>query len=128
MPKLRDDYILVEVRAVGLNPADWKHIDFMSDPGCWCGMDYAGIIVEVGSAVTKPFKKGGKQGCRQLSKVYIETNTYYLQIEFVAPATVVTFTTMKTEHSPNMPQRKETSKSKFPTICLSKKQPRSLAA
>lgn len=61
MPKLRDDYILVEVCAVALNPADWKHIDIMSDPGCWCGMDYAGIVIDVGSAVTKPFKKGGKQ-------------------------------------------------------------------
>jgi NADPH:quinone reductase-like Zn-dependent oxidoreductase len=69
IPKLRDDYILVEVRAVALSPADWKHIDFMSDPGCWCGMDYAGIVVEVGSAVTKPFKKGGKQANKSVWNV-----------------------------------------------------------
>jgi NADPH:quinone reductase-like Zn-dependent oxidoreductase len=28
VPELRDDYIIVKVRAVALNPTDWKHIDF----------------------------------------------------------------------------------------------------
>lgn len=60
LPKLRDNYILIEVRAIALNPADWKHIDYLSLPGNWCGLDYAGVVVEVGSAVTKSFKKGGK--------------------------------------------------------------------
>jgi len=60
VPKLRDDYILVEVRAIALNPADWKHIDFLSEAGCWSGLDYSGVVVEVGNAVTKNFKKGGK--------------------------------------------------------------------
>ncbi|TVY92258.1 Protein TOXD [Lachnellula willkommii] len=27
IPKLRDDYIIVKVKAVALNPTDWKHID-----------------------------------------------------------------------------------------------------
>jgi hypothetical protein len=42
IPKLRDDYIIVKVKAVALNPTDWKHIDFMasngarvSDSGAW---------------------------------------------------------------------------------------------
>lgn len=60
IPKLRDDYILIEVRAVALNPADWKHVDYVSEPGCWSGCDYSGIVLEVGNAVTKNFKKGGK--------------------------------------------------------------------
>jgi len=28
VPELRDDYVLVKVSAVALNPTDWKHIDF----------------------------------------------------------------------------------------------------
>lgn len=28
MPRLRDGYVLVKVLAVGVNPTDWKHIDF----------------------------------------------------------------------------------------------------
>ncbi|KAG0650910.1 ACT-toxin biosynthesis S2 [Hyphodiscus hymeniophilus] len=53
-PKLRDDYILVKVKAVALNPTDWKHVDFL------IGCDYAGVVEEVGSKVTKPFKKGDR--------------------------------------------------------------------
>ena len=29
IPKLRDDYILVKVKAVALNPTDWKHVDWL---------------------------------------------------------------------------------------------------
>ena len=72
IPKLRDDYILIEVRTIALNPADWKHVDFVSEPGCWIGIDYSGIVVEVGSAVKKSFKKGGKNPTTLLSKI----NTY----------------------------------------------------
>ncbi|KAM0346206.1 hypothetical protein ACHAPU_005628 [Fusarium lateritium] len=61
MPRLRDDYVLIKVHAVGLNPTDWKHIDFgRTEPGSRMGCDYAGIVEEVGSSVTKPFKKGDR--------------------------------------------------------------------
>lgn len=61
IPKLRDDYILVKTIAVGLNPTDWKHIDFIvKEPGPLVGCDYAGIVEEMGSKVTKPLKKGGR--------------------------------------------------------------------
>lgn len=33
VPKLRDDYILVKVKAVALNPTDWKHVDFLTSKG-----------------------------------------------------------------------------------------------
>ncbi|KAJ4003818.1 hypothetical protein NW752_011945 [Fusarium irregulare] len=60
-PKLRDDYVLVKVNAVGINPTDWKHIDFeVADAGSRIGCDYAGVVEEVGSKVTKPFKKGDR--------------------------------------------------------------------
>ena len=60
-PKLRDDYILVKVNAVGINPTDWKHIDSArTDPGSRIGCDYAGVVEEVGTKVTKSFKKGNR--------------------------------------------------------------------
>lgn len=58
IPKLRDDYILVKVHAVGLNPTDWKHVDFVSEKGAIVGCDYAGIVEEVGPKVTNGLKKG----------------------------------------------------------------------
>lgn len=60
LPKLRDDYILVKVKSVALNPTDWKHIDFLSKAGATVGCDYAGTVEEVGSKVTKDFKKGDR--------------------------------------------------------------------
>lgn len=61
IPKLRDDYILVKVNAVGVNPADWKNIDYgNTDAGSRIGCDYAGVVEAVGSKVTKPFEKGDR--------------------------------------------------------------------
>lgn len=60
-PKLRDDYILVKVNAVGINPTDWKHIEYgLAEAGSRMGCDYAGVVEEVGSKVTKSFKKGDR--------------------------------------------------------------------
>jgi NADPH:quinone reductase-like Zn-dependent oxidoreductase len=60
VPKLRDDYINVRVRAVALNPTDWKHVDYLATPGARVGCDYAGLVEEVGKKVTKNFKKGDR--------------------------------------------------------------------
>jgi NADPH:quinone reductase-like Zn-dependent oxidoreductase len=39
-PKLRDDYLIVKVKAVALNPTDWKHLEFLAVKGnrMGCGM------------------------------------------------------------------------------------------
>ncbi|KAJ6015391.1 alcohol dehydrogenase [Penicillium herquei] len=59
-PVLRDDWVLVKVKAVAINPTDWKHIDLgAADIGCRIGVDYAGIVEEVGSKVTN-FVKGDR--------------------------------------------------------------------
>lgn len=61
IPRLRDDYVLVKVNAVGLNPTDWKHVDFgMTDAGSRVGCDYAGIVEAVGPKVEKDFRKGDR--------------------------------------------------------------------
>lgn len=63
IPKLRDEYILVKTVAVALNPTDWQTLDEKFRPGTThslLGCDAAGIVVEVGSKVTKNFKKGDR--------------------------------------------------------------------
>jgi NADPH:quinone reductase-like Zn-dependent oxidoreductase len=61
IPKLRDDYIRVKVNAVGLNPTDWKHVEYgMTNAGSRVGCDYAGIVEEVGPKVTKNFRAGDR--------------------------------------------------------------------
>lgn len=60
IPKLRDDYILVRTVTVALNPTDWTTLDAPGDNGTLVGCDYAGVVEEVGPAVTKPFKKGDR--------------------------------------------------------------------
>ncbi|KAE8452097.1 hypothetical protein EG329_001564 [Mollisiaceae sp. DMI_Dod_QoI] len=60
VPKLRDDYLIVKTKAIALNPTDWKHVDFVAPAGTRIGCDYAGVVEEVGSKVTKGFKKGDR--------------------------------------------------------------------
>ena len=61
VPKLQDHYLLVKPVAVALNPTDLSHILMpFAAPGCIMGCDYAGIVEEVGSKVTKEFKKGDR--------------------------------------------------------------------
>lgn len=57
---MRDDYILVDVVAVALNPTDWKHIDFVCENGERSGCDFAGTVRSIGKAVTKDFKVGDR--------------------------------------------------------------------
>jgi len=61
IPTLPDDYILIRVTAVALNPTDWKHIGTGEKTvGAIVGCDYAGIVEQVGPKVTKPFAKGDR--------------------------------------------------------------------
>ncbi|KAJ5671986.1 chaperonin 10-like protein [Penicillium longicatenatum] len=60
LPTLRDEYILIKTEAVALNPTDWKHVLYVSPPNALIGCDYAGVVVEVGKDVKKPFKKGDR--------------------------------------------------------------------
>jgi NADPH:quinone reductase-like Zn-dependent oxidoreductase len=61
LPKLRPDYVLVKPVAVALNPTDWKHVAYgRAKDGARVGCDYAGVVEEVGPAVTKAWRKGDK--------------------------------------------------------------------
>ncbi|KAF5004647.1 hypothetical protein FDECE_8868 [Fusarium decemcellulare] len=59
-PALRPGYILVDVKAVALNPTDWKHIDRMNTKGALLGCDFAGVVAETGLGYSKPWKRGDR--------------------------------------------------------------------
>lgn len=70
LPKIpADNWLLVKTEAVALNPTDWKSIHHSPSPGAIAGCDYAGVVEEVGKAVTNykvgdricGFVRGGKQ-------------------------------------------------------------------
>lgn len=57
MPIVHDGWVLVKVKAAGINPTDWKHVRYGGvDIGCRVGCDYAGVV-EDGSKVSN-FTKG----------------------------------------------------------------------
>ncbi|KAH6866088.1 chaperonin 10-like protein [Thelonectria olida] len=61
LPKLRPDYLLIRTTAIAVNPADWKHLEYGAGlAGTTVGCDYAGVVEEVGSDLSKPFKKGDR--------------------------------------------------------------------
>ena len=60
IPKQRPGYVLVDVRTVALNPADWKHVDFLNVAGALSGCDYAGVVADVGQGYDKSWKKGDR--------------------------------------------------------------------
>lgn len=60
-PRLRPDYILVSCVSIGLNPTDAKSIATRrAAVGGLLGSDFAGVVLSVGSDVTKPFEKGDR--------------------------------------------------------------------
>ncbi|KAI2473615.1 putative alcohol dehydrogenase [Annulohypoxylon bovei var. microspora] len=58
-PKLKEGYVLIKVTAVSLNPTDWKTLDWRAVPDLRIGVDFAGVVEELGPGVTK-FKKGDR--------------------------------------------------------------------
>ncbi|KAM0197887.1 hypothetical protein ACHAPI_004619 [Fusarium lateritium] len=60
IPQVRDDYILVKTRAVAINPADWKSIDYIATPGETVGCDYSGVVVQVGALLQDRFRPGDR--------------------------------------------------------------------
>ncbi|EHL01476.1 putative protein TOXD [Glarea lozoyensis 74030] len=66
IPKIRDGYLLVKTAAVALNPTDWQTVDEEnppSTPPLLLGCDAAGVVVEVGKGINKPWKKGDRIAC-----------------------------------------------------------------
>ncbi|KAF7557412.1 hypothetical protein G7Z17_g751 [Cylindrodendrum hubeiense] len=85
IPQLRDDCVLVKPAAVALNPTDWKHIrNGRAKDGCILGCDYAGIVLAVGSAVTKPWKPGDRIfGCGHGANITNQDDGVFAQVASV---------------------------------------------
>ncbi|KAJ6149624.1 hypothetical protein N7471_000823 [Penicillium samsonianum] len=60
IPTISPDEILVKVKAVALNPTDFKHLDAISPPHSIIGCDYAGVVQQVGSAVRSGWAPGDR--------------------------------------------------------------------
>jgi aspyridone synthetase trans-acting enoyl reductase len=56
VPDIEGDEILVKVKAVALNPSDWKLLEDSCTPGAISGCDFAGTIVSIGRDVHRPFR------------------------------------------------------------------------
>jgi NADPH:quinone reductase-like Zn-dependent oxidoreductase len=59
-PRSRPGYVLVDVKAVALNPTDWKHVDYINTKGSLVGCDYAGVVAETGTGYDTAWKKGDR--------------------------------------------------------------------
>ncbi|RAK95947.1 zinc-binding alcohol dehydrogenase family protein [Aspergillus ibericus CBS 121593] len=60
VPSITDNEVLVKVRAVALNPIDFKNIDFFAPRNSAIGCDYAGEVVKVGKKSGQRWKVGDK--------------------------------------------------------------------
>ena len=59
-PQPRPGCVLVDVKAVALNPTDWKHLDRMNIKGLLSGCDYAGVVAATGTGYSKKWKVGDR--------------------------------------------------------------------
>lgn len=77
------DEILVKVRAVALNPIDFKDIDFLSPRNSVIGCDYAGEVVEVGEHAGQRWKVGDRVAGFVHGGLYPDVGSFaeYLKID-----------------------------------------------
>lgn len=82
-PSINDKEILVKVRAVALNPTDFKHIDIVSPPGSIIGCDYAGEVVEIGKQALGGWKIGDRVAGAVHGGLYPDRGSFaeYLKID-----------------------------------------------
>lgn len=76
LPRLLDDYVLIRVVTVAINPTDWTTLEATGDDGTLVGCDWAGIVQEIGPAVTKDLRIGDRvAGCahggKSAGRIYI---------------------------------------------------------
>ena len=60
LPKVLPEYVLVQVTHVAVNPADYADLEMVFIPDATIGCDYCGVVLEIGSAVVKKWKKGDR--------------------------------------------------------------------
>ncbi|KEY73207.1 hypothetical protein S7711_04172 [Stachybotrys chartarum IBT 7711] len=60
IPITSPDEVLVKVKAVALNPTDYKHLDVISPPNSIIGCDFAGVVHSVGQSASSKWKVGDR--------------------------------------------------------------------
>ncbi|ATZ48197.1 hypothetical protein BCIN_03g04370 [Botrytis cinerea B05.10] len=60
VPDIKEDQVLVQVKAVALNPSDWKILDRSYTSGAIAGADFSGIVCKVGNQLSKDLHVGDR--------------------------------------------------------------------
>lgn len=59
VPEPQPGWLLVKVKAVAINPTDWRHVaEGWTPPGSRIGCDYSGIVEKVGAGDVAGFSVG----------------------------------------------------------------------
>lgn len=82
-PTIEPHEILVRVRAVALNPTDFKHADIVSPPNSILGCDYAGEVVEIGAQAPGNWAMGDRVAGAIHGGLYSDRGAFaeYLKID-----------------------------------------------
>ncbi|KAF5632281.1 TOXD [Fusarium tjaetaba] len=83
IPSITPNEILVKVKAVALNPTDFKHLDIISPPNSIIGCDYAGVVHQVGDSVKDKWKIGDRVAGAVHGGLYPDKGAFaeYLKID-----------------------------------------------
>ncbi|KAF5609128.1 TOXD [Fusarium pseudoanthophilum] len=83
IPSITPNEILVKVKAVALNPTDFKHLDIISPPNSIIGCDYAGVVHQVGDSVKDKWKIGDRVAGAVHGGLYPDKGSFaeYLKID-----------------------------------------------
>ncbi|KAG9499323.1 hypothetical protein J7337_010143 [Fusarium musae] len=83
IPSINPNEILVKVKAVALNPTDFKHLDIISPPNSIIGCDYAGVVHQVGDSVNDRWKIGDRVAGAVHGGLYPDKGAFaeYLKID-----------------------------------------------
>ncbi|KAF5597580.1 TOXD [Fusarium subglutinans] len=83
IPSISSNEILVKVKAVALNPTDFKHLDIISPPNSIIGCDYAGVVHKVGDSAKDKWKIGDRVAGAVHGGLYPDKGAFaeYLKID-----------------------------------------------
>ncbi|EFR01004.1 hypothetical protein MGYG_04006 [Nannizzia gypsea CBS 118893] len=60
VPNINDNEVLIQTKAVALNPVDVKSVEAFNYPGTLVGFDFAGIVVDIGAQARERFVLGDR--------------------------------------------------------------------
>ncbi|WWC90093.1 uncharacterized protein L201_005026 [Kwoniella dendrophila CBS 6074] len=83
VPTLEDNEVLIKVLYAAQNPTDWKHAEWISEPGVINGCDFSGEVVKLGNNLKVDLKVGDKIAGTTHGGIYKDRGSYaeYARIE-----------------------------------------------